>query len=585
MVRETKNTSASSVRVCQNCKKDFVIGPDDFYFYEKMKVPPPTFCPECRMQRRMSFLNDRNFYVRKCDKTGERCISLFPENSEVPVYSPKAWWADDWDAIFYGQDYDFNKPFFEQFKELMRRVPQFSMQSQYTTLINSEYTMMGNHDRNCFMVTNTQSSEDCVYTTFADHSNRCLDCYMCDSSELCFECINIRKCRRAIYSIDCNDCLNISFSRDLRGCHDCFGCFNLRNKSYCIFNEQYSKEEYSEKIKEYDIGSYRIVLELLDRFEKENLKYPKRFMEGVKNNNVSGDCLYESKNSFNSFDSVGLEDCKNCQFCHLKTTYDSQDLTFWGGNARFIYDCMGAGDNENMVKFSIDCWAQGSNIEYSYHIVAPNDDLFGCIGLKHKRYCILNKQYTKEEYEEMVPKIKQHMNDMPYVDKKGRVYKYGEFFPSELSFFGYNETLAYSYLPLSEEQAKEQGLNWRKIEFNKYEITKKSSDLTDNIKEVDDDILKEIIEDEENQRSYKIAEPELQILRQLNVPLPRKHFNERHYERVSKRNPMKLWHRQCMCDKSNHGHAGKCSNEFETSYSPDRPEIVYCEQCYQQEVV
>jgi len=42
---ETKN--------CQNCKKDFTIEQDDFSFYEKIKVPPPTFCPECRYKRRI----------------------------------------------------------------------------------------------------------------------------------------------------------------------------------------------------------------------------------------------------------------------------------------------------------------------------------------------------------------------------------------------------------------------------------------------------------------------------------------------------------------------------------------------------
>ena len=54
---------------------------------------------------------------------------------------------------------------------------------------------------------------------------------------------------------------------------------------------------------------------------------------------------------------------------------------------------------------------------------------------------------------------------------------------------------------------------------------------------------------------------------------------------------MKLWHRTCMCkgtnDKGNtvdHGHDGKCLNEFETPYAPDRSEIIYCEKCYQKEV-
>jgi len=512
------------------------------------------------------------------------CVSLFPENVVVPVYSPKAWWTDDWDAIDYGQEYDFSKTFFEQFKELMQKVPQFSLQSQYTTLTNSEYTMMGTHNRNCFMVTNTEYCEDCTYTTYTSNSNNCLDIYMCHKTEFCFECVNVRKCNKAIYSIDCEDCFNISFSKNLKGCNNCFGCFNLRNKSYCLFNEQLIKEEYLKKVNEYDTGSEEVVLSLINKFEKDNLKYPKKFMEETKNVNVSGNYIYESKNALNCFESLGLEDCKYCQFCFLKPTRDSHDMTQWGGNARFIYDCMGAGDNESMIKFSIDCWAQASNIEYSYHIVSPNDDLFGCIGLKHKQYCILNKQYTKEEYEELIPKIKQHMNDMPYVDKKGRIYKYGEFFPSELSFFGYNETLAYSYAPLSKQQAEEKGFNWAEIKINKYEITKKSSELLDNIKDVDDSILNEIIEDEESGRPYRISKPELRMLRQLNVPLPRRHPNERHYRRVAQRNPMKLWHRQCMCESKNHGHQARCPIEFETSYSPQRKEIVYCKDCYQQEV-
>jgi hypothetical protein len=125
---------------------------------------------------------------------------------------------------------------------------------------------------------------------------------------------------------------------------------------------------------------------------------------------------------------------------------------------------MGAGDSEDMVKFCFDAWAPGTNIEYSYHIVSPNKNIFGCVGLKNKEYCILNKQYTKEEYEALIPKIKQHMMDMPYVDKLSRVYKYGEFFPSELSLFAYSESLANSYFPLSKEEAEKNGFRWKEIE-------------------------------------------------------------------------------------------------------------------------
>jgi len=34
---------------------------------------------------------------------------------------------------------------------------------------------------------------------------------------------------------------------------------------------------------------------------------------------------------------------------------------------------------------------------------------FGCAGLKNQQYCILNKQYTKEEYEKLVPQIIEKM--------------------------------------------------------------------------------------------------------------------------------------------------------------------------------
>ena len=59
---------------------------------------------------------------------------------------------------------------------------------------------------------------------------------------------------------------------------------------------------------------------------------------------------------------------------------------------------MGAGDSEDMIKFSFDCWAPAINTEYSYHIVSPNKNLFGCIGLKNREYCIFKQtEYTIKE--------------------------------------------------------------------------------------------------------------------------------------------------------------------------------------------
>ncbi|MCX6722515.1 MAG: hypothetical protein NT094_00405, partial [Candidatus Staskawiczbacteria bacterium] len=227
-----------------------------------------------------------------------------------------------------------------------------------------------------------------------------------------------------------------------------------------------------------------------------------------------------------------------------------------------IYHC-------NDISYSINC--HGSH------------DLFGCVGLRNKSYCIFNKQYSESEYKELVAKIIAHMNDMPYTDKKGRIYKYGEFFPIEISPFAYNETIAQEYFPLTKEDILEKGYLWKEDEVKNYKATKKSEDLQDNIEDISDEILNDIIrcahEGKCNEKctvAFKIVPQELQFYKKMNLPLPQLCPNCRHYKRLAQRNPMKLWHRKCM-------HEG-CQNEFETPYSPDKSEIIYCERCYQQEV-
>jgi len=83
----------SKIKVCQNCKNNFPIEPDDFSFYEKMQVPPPTFCPECRLIRRMNNTNERVLYKRTCDLTGKNIISMFPHNTLFLVYGFDYWYA------------------------------------------------------------------------------------------------------------------------------------------------------------------------------------------------------------------------------------------------------------------------------------------------------------------------------------------------------------------------------------------------------------------------------------------------------------------------------------------------------------
>src|SRR3989344_7140965 len=104
--RDKKDMSKiSENKICQNCKSNFMIEPEDFSFYEKIGVPPPTFCPECRMQRRFAWRNERTLHRVKCAATGKNVISGFAPDSGYTIYERDYWWSDSWDPTSFGLDY------------------------------------------------------------------------------------------------------------------------------------------------------------------------------------------------------------------------------------------------------------------------------------------------------------------------------------------------------------------------------------------------------------------------------------------------------------------------------------------------
>ncbi|MEK7069207.1 MAG: hypothetical protein AAB945_00230 [Patescibacteria group bacterium] len=582
---ENKIHSTSSVQVCQNCRKDFTIEPDDFGFYETIKVPAPTWCPECRAMRRLIWRNERSLYHNVCAFSDKKIISIFSPETKLTVYERDIWWSDKWDRLAYGKEYDFSKPFFEQFKELMSKVPLANVGN--TNCVNSEY---GNHNvdlRNCYLVYGSYTGENVYYAQGAMDVRDSFDLYSVMKSEQCFEDTLCGGLYKTYFSHDSDDCINSLFLTSCINLQDCFACINLRHKSHCIFNKQYSKEEYEKKLATYDFGSYKA----LEKFKKEYNDFIKtqfrRFAYINKSVNVTGDNVINSKNSRMIFD-VFWEVQDSKYLAHnggLKHCYDG----YGTGNGEYIYESVDTGIDASMNLFGV--LTHGClETRYTYMCYSSNN-LFGCVGMQKENYCILNKKYSKEEYHKLLPKIIEHMNTMPYVDKKGRVYKYGEFFPIELSPFYYNETILQDYYPMTRDVVENYGFRWKEREKRDYKIKINARDLPDHIKDVDEFIVDKVIGcmhggscNQQCTEAFKILPQELQFYKKNKLALPRLCPNCRHFERLKKRNPLNLWHRNCMCDREKHEHKGKCKNEFETSYAPERSEIVYCEKCYQAEV-
>ncbi len=556
-------------KICKTCKKDFEIEQDDLNFYEKMKAPAPNYCPDCRVARRLCFRNERTLYKRTCSKSGKPIVSLYPPNTPFPVYDQHIWWGDDWDGVDYGQDYDPSRPFFEQWLELRNKVPRISLLN--IDGINSDYVNNSEDNKNCYLIFGAQKNEDSMYGRLVYRSKFAIDNDFVQDSEFLYECIDCRKCYNCMFSDGCETSMDLIFCFNLRNCQNCIFSINLRNKSYHILNQPVSKEEYEKKKKEI-LSSNKKLAEAKKEYEKFKKEAIVKFSHQVKCKNATGDYMYNCHDTTHGFDA---ENTKNCKYVgDTEGTIDCWDMNNTYYKPELNLDVMGTLQTYN-IKHSV-YMMYTSNSEYSESL-HNCDSCFGCLGLKKKKYCILNKQYTKEEYEKLKEEIIENM-------KKEGVY--GDFIPPFVSAFGYNETLAQEYFPINEKEAKEKGFNWQSETSGTYgKETIKEENMPETIEEVTEDILNQVLVCKDCKKNFRITKGEFDFYKRMIIPLPHKDFECRNHDRMKNRNPRKLWHRSCLCKIESHIHGSKkCENEFETAYSPDRDEKVYCEQCYQQEI-
>lgn len=437
---------SSITQTCKLTGKHFVITDEDQAFYAKMGVPLPTLCPEERRRRRLAHRNERNLYHRKCDLTGKNIISIYSPDKPYKVYSSQDWWSDKWDGLAYGRDFDFNRPFFDQFKELQLAVPRINLLSMNNE--NSDYTNQVSHLKNCYLLFSSDFNQDCYYGTWVVHSRNCVDNSLIDQCELAYECFNSDKIYSSIYCFNSYQCSDSGFLFDCKSCQNCFMSYGLRNKQYYFKNQPCSPEEYAEKVRQLNLGSAQGLKSATQEFSALVKSVPRLYMNRTgRVENCTGDILTDCENCLDSYE---LMRAKDCRYIHggfdLKDAYDCSYAV--GELGYENCECVPMPQNS---AFNINSYT-GANLFYTDICMNNCQYLFGCVGLKQKRYCILNKQYTKEEYEALVPRIIEHMK------KTG---EWGEFFPISLSPFAYNETNGQEHFPLSREEALQKGYTWK----------------------------------------------------------------------------------------------------------------------------
>jgi len=548
---------------CHQCSAAFEVTNDDVAFLERVaptflgkkeQIPPPTLCPDCRQQRRAARRNERMLYHRKSDLSGKQMISIYRPGESFTVYTQDEWWSDDWDPLSFGIEIDFRRPFFAQFDELQKKVPRLALTNKKQE--NSEYCNQSESLKNSYLLFGSIYSEDCLYGTRVLNSKDCVDCLWIDKCERCYEAVDCKQCSNLQYCWNCTDTHDTRYAVDCNTSSDLLFCVGRRRAKHQILNQQYSPAEFKRKREEI-LGSQKLFSECRAAFADLLCSIPVRAVIGTQMEDCSGNYIDQCAHAHDVFGVIEVQDARYIHDAFkLK---DAMDVYSFYGPGELCYEMYSAGVGMSRCLFGADCWP-GDNLLYCDHCFNCTD-CFGCTGLRHKKFCILNKQYSKDEYAALAPKLIEHMR---------KSNEWGEFFPVQISPFAYNETVAQEYFPLAKNDAFSRGWEWydEPDPGDNYlgpVVTPPAS-----IEEARDDITKQILRCEVTNKPFKIIPQELAFYRETQIPLPRKSPDQRHKERMALRNPRTLYDRECM----------KCKRAIQTTYAPDRPEIVYCEECY-----
>ena len=550
---------------CSACGAQYEVSAQDTRFYEEMsptfdgkryQIPAPRCCPACRLQRRLAFRNQIYVYSRPSAATGKSIFSMFPENTSFPVFENEIWWSDSWDGLDYGREFDFSQPFFPQLIALRDTVPHYAL-----SLVNPENSGYCNNSRglkNCYLVFNTSFAHDCMYCENSTSSIDCIDCTRTPNCELCSHCTECARCYNVHSSQFCEDCLDGTFLFNCRSCRHCFCCANLRRKEYCIFNKQYSASEYQALLASANLGSYRTRKQTEDKWTTFVLQQPVPHLVQRRAENVNGNYLFECRNVHDSYFIRNAEDIR-FGFNLDEESRTCYDFSFLGKQSEKIYECVDCGIDAFGLSFCFGCWGSVSNLLYCMRCNGC-DSCFGCVGLKKKRYCIFNRQYTASDYKLQSAKIIEHMQ---------RTNEWGEFFPACSSTAPYNHSIAMRYFPLSSAEAKKQGFAWLEQESaGKGAIA--AADIPDTLPETDASL---VVKSEASGKAFKITAKEITLYRKLGVPLPRLTYDERMEQRAKKLGGIKLYSRQCA----------RTGKRLLSTFPPDSPWIVWDREDYEAE--
>lgn len=527
---------------CSTSAETFVFSEVEQQLYEKFDLALPDKSPIERWRLLLSFRNSHKYFWRKCSQTNEKIYSMYAPSSPFKVVSIDCWMDRSSEVFTYQLEVDRRQPFLTQLQELWHYIPRPA--TSLRNIVLSLADQARGSGESSYLVFDSSRVTACLYGLSLRNCQRCMDCYFVDSCSDCYECVDCVDSKGLFFSEHCGGCHDSFFLSNCRNCSDCMFCANLVDAKFCIFNKFVGEEKFRQFVKEQSLDSVVHLEQAKNSFQdfiKDN-PIPSRFETDCQD--CTGNYLHNCNTVRNGYE---LRNCRNVVNCYGLSDAEScvDGLGFGEGlsdSALFV----DVGINSSFVFQSVECWNNVHHLRYCSHC-EDSSNLFGCVGLRGKEYCILNKQYTKEDYFTTVDAIVRMMRAKR---------KWGKPLAPLFSGFAYNHSLAGELFPLSQAQATLMGYHWDErsdgikpsqlLTLGDINSPIAFADLPDSLSGATslDEVYNSIYLCEMTGRPFRIVKEEAQLLHAMHIAPPTRCFEQRHTERLKKLSLGRLYRRK-----------------------------------------
>ncbi len=560
-VKRILDATQPGEQVCVLTGEKWNLPPAEIDIYKKFNVPPIEVSPNTLWKKMAYYDCGFQFWWNRHAETGKPVLSFHHPASGVRVLPDKEWHTKDFSDIF--EMPELSQSFFEQLRKLELRVPLLATFNRLEP--ENSIALMSMGDRDSYFVFACKSERSFFSGGAFGLVNASLVWLGSNISES-HNILHSQRLHRCQFVRESLDCLNSSFLFDCRNCKNCFGVTNGRNREYVFFNEQLTKKEYQNRMAEIDLGKRSVVEIWSEKFEQLLLKktvWPENF--NVSTEQSSGDYLTNAVRCTECFssDNNPVDDWRSAWVYG-----NSQGCAYgWGlMDNTDVYMSVSC-PNSNRTKFSYRSFRL-DNCEYCL-MCADCQDCFGCIGLKNKKFCILNHQYSEEEYFVRLDEIKTNMLS------RG---EYGSYLPVSLATTYVPEGGAVIYCGAApEELEKIGGLVFDPKDEGATGVDRLTTtprnreEIPDSIDDLTDDWLGVPIFDEKAKRTFSFFKPEVEHYRSLRIAPPNTHFIRRLNELAMSGQLSAFENRTCV----------KCQKEILVTKCNQYPNRnIFCRICY-----